>query len=229
MDMTLEEKPVELRQKTRGGRPTKLAAAQRDERLLEIAAQMFMDHGFDGTSMDRLAETAMIGKATLYARYADKGALFADVLRRRILLTYGPLEAEVEKDLKGKSLEATLLTVARRLLDLTLSPSSIALSRILAAQGARFPELGKLAIQEGLYRQIQIVEKILMSFSGSHRYVIDDLSLAADLFLSIVLGRVSRMALLGVHMEAKMLDRRAQQAVRIFIRGLLEPPHNDFH
>jgi TetR/AcrR family transcriptional regulator, mexJK operon transcriptional repressor len=229
MDMTLEEKPVELRQKTRGGRPTKQAAAQRDERLLEIAAQMFMEHGFDGTSMERLAETAMIGKATLYARYADKGALFADVLRRRILLTYGPLEAEVEKDLKGKSLEATLLTVARRLLDLTLSPSSIALSRILAAQGTRFPELGKLAIQEGLYRQIQIVEKILTSFSSTHRYVIDDLSLAADLFLSIVLGRVSRMALLGVQMEAKMLDRRAQQAVRIFIRGLLDPPHKDFH
>jgi TetR/AcrR family transcriptional regulator, mexJK operon transcriptional repressor len=228
MDMTLEEKPVELRQKTRGGRPTKQAAAQRDERLLEIAAQMFMEHGFDGTSMERLAETAMIGKATLYARYADKGALFADVLRRRILLTYGPLEAEVEKDLKGKSLEATLLAVARRLLDLSLSPSSIALSRILAAQGTRFPELGKLAIQEGLYRQIQIVEKILMNFSSTHRYVIDDLSLAADLFLSIVLGRVSRMALLGVQIEAKTLDRRAQQAVRIFIRGLLEPPPQDF-
>ena len=74
MDETLEEKPVELRPKTRGGRPTKAAAVLRDERLLEIAAQMFMEHGFDGTSMERLAETAMIGKATLYARYADKGA-----------------------------------------------------------------------------------------------------------------------------------------------------------
>jgi AcrR family transcriptional regulator len=57
----------------------------------EIAAEIFMEHGFDGTSMERLAETAMIGKATLYARYADKGALFADILRRRILLTYGLL------------------------------------------------------------------------------------------------------------------------------------------
>jgi TetR/AcrR family transcriptional regulator, mexJK operon transcriptional repressor len=224
MKRTIEKETGELRPKTRGGRPTKQAAAQRDERLLEIAALMFMEHGFEGTSMERLAETAMIGKATLYARYADKGALFADVLRRRILLTYGPLEAEFENHLKGKSLEATLLIVARRLLELTLSPPSIALGRILAAQGARFPELGKLAVQEGLYRQIRIVEKILMSFSGAHRYVIDDLPLAADLFLSIVLGRISRMALLGVQMEAETLDRRARQAVKIFIRGLIEPP-----
>ncbi|HUB65419.1 MAG TPA: helix-turn-helix domain-containing protein, partial [Methylocella sp.] len=59
----------------RGGRPTKAAAARRDERLLEIAAEMFMQQGFDATSMERLAEAAMIGKATLYARYADKGQL----------------------------------------------------------------------------------------------------------------------------------------------------------
>jgi AcrR family transcriptional regulator len=97
MDKTNEEKPVELRQKTRGGRPTKEAVVQRDERLLEIAAQMFMEQGFDRTSMERLAETAMIGKATLYARYADKGALFADVLRRRILLTYGPFEGNPKR------------------------------------------------------------------------------------------------------------------------------------
>lgn len=204
----------------RGGRPTKAAAAQRDERLLEIAAEMFMRHGFDATSMERLAEAAMIGKATLYARYADKSQLFADVLRRRILLIYGPLEAEFAKGSGGESLEETLLILARRLVDLAVAPSSLALGRILAAQGERFPELGKLAIEEGLNRQIQLVETILVHFSRAHRYAIDDMALAADLFLSIVLGRISRMALLGVQMEPDTLDRRTREAVRIFVRGL---------
>jgi len=205
----------------RCGRPTKAAAAQRDERLLEIAAEMFMRHGFDATSMERLAEAAMIGKATLYARYADKGQLFADVLRRRILLVYGPLEAEFAKGLNGKSLEETLLILARRFIDLSVAPSSIALGRILAAQGERFPELGKLAVEEGLNRQIRLVETILVRFSAAHRYAIDDMTLAADLFLSIVLGRISRMALLGVQMEPETLDRRIHEAVPMFIRGLL--------
>lgn len=205
----------------RGGRPTKAAAAQRDERLLEIAAEMFMQHGFDATSMERLAETAMIGKATLYARYADKSQLFADVLRRRILLIYGPLEAEFAENLSGKSLEETLLILARRFVDLAVAPSSIALGRILAAQGERFPELGKLAIAEGLNRQIRLVETVLVRFSAEHRYTIDDMALAADLFLSIVLGRISRMALLGVQMEPETLDRRTREAVRIYVRGLL--------
>jgi TetR/AcrR family transcriptional repressor of mexJK operon len=205
----------------RGGRPTKAAAALRDERLLAIAAEMFMQHGFDATSMERLAETAMIGKATLYARYADKSQLFADVLRRRILLIYGPLEEEFAKGLGGKSLEETLLILARGFIDLAVAPSSIALGRILAAQGERFPELGKLAIEEGLHRQIRLMETILARFSAAHRYAIDDMALAADLFLSIVLGRISLMALLGVQMDPETLDRRVREAVRIFVRGLL--------
>jgi len=224
MNRTTENTARRLRPKSVGGRPTKQAAAERDERVLEIAAQMFLEHGFDGTSIERLAETAKIGKATLYARYPDKGTLFADVLRRRILLIYGPLEAEFGKDLSGKGLEATLLTVARRMLNLSLAPSSIALGRILAAQGTRFPELGKLAVEEGLHRQISLVEKILDRFSGTHRYATGDLWLAADLFLSIVLGRVSRLALLGVHVDAETLERRAEWAVKIFLRGLLESP-----
>ncbi len=227
MNETLDYSSAEHRTKTRGGRPTKAAAAQRDERLLEIAAQMFMEHGFDATSMDRLAEAAMIGKATLYARYADKGALFADVLRRRILLTYEPLEAELEKGLKGKSLEATLLVVARRFIELSLLPSSIALVRILSAQAVRFPDLGKLAVEEGYYRQIRLIERILVRFAAVHHYAIDDLSLAADLFLSIVLGRLSKIVLLGVQMEPQALDRRTREAVRIFVRGLLKPASGD--
>jgi len=203
-------------------RPTAAAAAQRDDRLLKIATDMFLKHGFDGTSMERLAESSMIGKATLYARYADKSALFADVLRRRILVVFTPLEEELGEELTGESLEGTLLVVARRLLELSLSPSSLALTRILIAQSTRFPELGKLAVQEGSQRQTQILEKILIRFSSMHRYTTDDLSLAADLFLSMVLGRVAQMALLGFVRHPDALERRTSEAVRIFVRGLLD-------
>ncbi|WPP02880.1 TetR/AcrR family transcriptional regulator [Methylocella tundrae] len=206
----------------RSGRPTKAAAAQRDERLLEIATDMFLKHGFDGTSMERLAEAAMIGKATLYARYADKGQLFADVLRRRILTIYAPIEAEFAKGLSGKSLEETLTILALRFIDSSLSPASIALLRILTAQSERFPELGKLAVEEGTNRKIRLVEGILTRFSAGRRFAIDDMALAADLFLGIVLGRVSRIALLGVQMDPEALDRQTREAVRIFVRGLVK-------
>lgn len=214
-------KQRDAQSKPRGGRPTKAAAAERDERLLEIATQMFLEQGFDATSMDRIAEAAAIGKATLYARYADKGALFADVLRRRILQTYGPMEEELKSSLEGADLEASLLRVAMRLLEKSLAPGSIALGRILSAQGLRFPELTRLAVQEGWGRQLRLVEIVLAHFSRDYVYVLDDLPLAADLFVSIVLGRAARLAMLGVAVEPKSIEHRAREAVRIFVRGLL--------
>jgi hypothetical protein len=63
-----------------GGRPRTGEAEQRNEHILRVADEIFMEFGFDGTSMDAVAEAARISKRTLYARYADKAALFHAVL-----------------------------------------------------------------------------------------------------------------------------------------------------
>ena len=214
--------PVALR-RSGGGRPTKAAALARDERLLAIATQMFMDQGFDATSMDRLAEAAAIGKATLYGRYADKAALFAAVLRRRILQLYTPLEAEFASAADATDdLPAMLRGVARRLLAHGTSPDALALTRILSAQCGRFPDLGRLAVREGSARQVHLVAAILARFAGQHRYRIADLDLAAELFLSIALGRVVKTALFGVPFDPEESGQRVDAAVAVFLGGLVE-------
>ena len=202
-----------------GGRPTRLAAMERDERLLAIATAMFMEQGFEGTSMDALAEAAAVGKATLYARYADKAALFGAVLRRRILQIYGPLEEEFSLVHDGADLRDTLRTVARRLLARTVAPDAAALGRILAAQGFRFPELGQLAVREGLTRQVRLVATILARFADRHPTRVGDPEIAADLFLSITLGRAAKAALYGVSLDAQQLDQRVDMAVDVFLNG----------
>ena len=208
--------------KHRGGRPTKEAAAERDERLLEIATRMFMEQGFDATSMDSLAEAAAIGKATLYARYADKATLFAAVLRLRIMQIYVPLEEEFKGAMHGDDdLGTTLRSVAWKLLDHSLSPDALELTRILSAQSARFPELGQLAVREGFLRQVALIKTILERFVGTSICRIDDLDLAADLFLSIVLGRSARTALLGASFEREYLEQRIDAAVAIFLGGFI--------
>ena len=205
-----------------GGRPTKLAALERDERLLEIATTMFMEQGFEATSMDALAEAAAIGKATLYARYADKTALFAAVLRRRILAVYGPLEEEFSLVQGGADLGETLRAVARRLLARTLAPDAAALGRILATQGLRFPELGQLAVREGSTRQIRLVATILARFADHYPTRMGDPEVAADLFLSITLGRAAKAALYGVPVDEHQLEQRLDMAVDVFLNGYLD-------
>ena len=183
-----------------------------------------MEQGFDATSMDRLAEAAAIGKATLYARYADKTALFAAVLRRRILEVYGPLEEEFAQVPAHEDLATTLTRIADRLLAMSLSESTVALGRILSAQGPRFPDLARLAISEGTGRPMRIVETALSRHADDPRYNIGDPTMAADLFLALVLGRASRFKMYGLTLDLTEIDQRTAAAVQLFVRGIAATP-----
>ena len=182
---------------------------------------MFMEHGFEATAMDRVAEAAGVGKATLYARYQDKPALFAAVLRRRIMEVYEPLETEAAA--AGDDLAEALQRLADGLLGKLFTPGAVALGRIMSAQAPNFPDLADLAVREGYGRQVRIVEAVLRRHSGDPRYRLGDVGLAADMFLALVLGRASRFALLGVMLDREQLAQRTRAAVAFFMRGVAAP------
>src|ERR1700716_2896305 len=79
-----------------GGRPTREEAVRRDARLLDVATKLFMERGFDCTSIDAVAETAGVSKPTVYARYHAKRDLFTAVLRAIIKRWLAPLSAAAE-------------------------------------------------------------------------------------------------------------------------------------
>ena len=62
---------------------TPSTASARDERtrtaLLEAGARLFLAYGFRHTSMEGVAQEAQVAKATAYARFANKEALFTAV------------------------------------------------------------------------------------------------------------------------------------------------------
>ena len=112
----------------RGGRPKAGEAEQRNERLVRTAGEMFMQFGFDGTSMEAVARAARISKRTLYGRYVDKAALFSEVVRdlvRRWLVPIAQIESEQDK------LDDVLLALARYLTTFSLTPKSVSVNRVV--------------------------------------------------------------------------------------------------
>ncbi len=66
----------------RAGRPTERDARRKSEAVLEVATDLFVARGFNGTTMEAVAQTADIGKQALYQRYPDKDSLFSAVIDR---------------------------------------------------------------------------------------------------------------------------------------------------
>jgi TetR/AcrR family transcriptional repressor of mexJK operon len=206
-----------------GGRPTREEAVRRDARLLEVATTLFMQRGFDGTSIDAVAETAGVSKPTVYARYRDKRDLFAAVLRGRIRDWLAPLSAAAEAqatESNPKSAETTLHELSRHMLAHASMPECATLQRILAAQAVQFPELAKLAHEDGWLRGVRGVAILLQQFAARGEIRVGDPELAADLFLNLLLGHSARLAINGIAIDPQFLERRRQGAVELFLNGV---------
>lgn len=117
----------------RGGRPPASRAGDVEARLLAAATRLFLERGYDGTSCDQVALDAGAGKASIYARYANKAALFSAVIDDMLARSFAQDEVTAETPLHER-----LAAVGMRVLADALYPEALALLRLLVAELPRF-------------------------------------------------------------------------------------------
>jgi len=122
----------------RFGRPPKELAGEVDERILAAARNIFVERGFEGASIDEIAEAARAGKPTIYARFGDKRALFTTVVTRDIVCRITQFKGEVPA---GGTIEERLASLATATVQWTLDTDRMGLMRLAVAEASRFPDL----------------------------------------------------------------------------------------
>lgn len=173
-----------------------------------------MRRGFDGTSIDGVAEAAGMSKRTLYARYRDKDALFSAVLRQLIERWLTPIQ---DFRTSNGALEPMLREIARHFLDSALKPMPVAIYRIIIAEAERRPEFGRLAQAGGRQPAVRAVADALARFRAELR--VGDLELAAEQFISVVVDSPLRLAALGLG-DSRGVEVQIGAAVDLFLNGV---------
>lgn len=197
----------------RPGRPT-----LSNEHLLDKALDLFLEQGFERTSIDAITAAAGMAKRTVYARYGDKLSLFRAALHRAIEEWIVPVERlrAAETD----DLEETLLAVARILVANIMHPAGIRLLRITNAESARMPEIGAYTYSEGTERTLAYLAYLFQRRLGSDDVSLDDWHEAAAAFLYLVTGPATIRAW-GVTLDERAIDDHTTYCVQLFLRGLL--------
>ena len=88
------------------GRPTKELAEQRHALMLDRALEMFLEKGFEVTTIEAIASSLNMTKRTIYSRYKDKHTLFKAVVQRAVDQWVMPVETL--KAVDTGDLESTL-------------------------------------------------------------------------------------------------------------------------
>jgi TetR/AcrR family transcriptional regulator, mexJK operon transcriptional repressor len=203
----------------RPGRPTQAEAERLDEQLRHAAVETFLQFGYDAASMEAIARAAGITKQTLYSRYPDKRAVFADVIPWA-MSRYE--RTEVSNETSGDDLVASLTAIARDSLARATDPQILRLQRIAMNESARFPEFAISAETMRWSPRLRAVMDVLRQHKKSGNVDIEsnEIELAAEHFLALVEALPHRLAEFGVFRTGDQAERHLQYAIKLFLRAI---------
>ena len=196
------------------GRPT-----LSNEELLDTALDLFLDNGFERTSIEAICASAGMAKRTVYARYGDKEALFRATLERATNRWVVPLDRlhAAETD----DLEQTLLAVGRVLLANVMSPLGVRLMRLTNAEAERMPDVSVANVRRGTEPTLTWLADLFTRRLTSDGVDPADADAAARAYINLVVRGPANLAAWGGEPDPRDVERDLVYSVRLFLHGVL--------
>jgi TetR/AcrR family transcriptional repressor of mexJK operon len=192
--------------------------------IVDAATRLFLELGYQGTSMDEIAAAAEVSKQTVYKHFHDKDQLFGD-----IVLGITERADEIARALQDRfdqisDLEPDLIAIAIAYATGVVSPDVIRLRRLVIGEADHFPDLAAAYFTQAPQRGLTAVAEGLGSLVHRGLLAIEDPELAAIQFAYLVLGPLIDQALFlpRVTITAEQIERFAVAGVLVFLRA--NPP-----
>jgi len=200
--------------------PARPASDDKAAAVLAGARSVFLAHGFSAATTDMIQQAAGVSKATVYARYPTKEALFIAVVEAECERLLGVVRATT---VRSRKLHDVLAALAQAYLRLVLAPDVLALFRAVVGEAPRFPALARRFYLVGPHGFNVIVEHKLEEAAahGEVDFSSIGLEMAAVHFANLVRGEAQMQCLThpGSVPSQAQCDQWAAAAVTTFMRA----------
>lgn len=186
------------------------------DQVLQGARVVFMADGFDGASMDNIAQAAGVSKATLYSYFADKKFLFTEVAQQECRRQADMAMHEI--DMEASPTEV-LTAVGLRLSGFIFSDFGQRIFRICVAESDRFPEIGQEFYVTGPAMVNGLMVEYLTAATERGELKIEDFSLAAGQFAELTKADMFPRMAFGITrtFSSDEIERVVVSAVEVFL------------
>jgi len=141
--------------------PAKTPKGQRrNKALISAASDIFIQYGFEGTTLDMIIERAGGSRSTLYKNFGDKEGLFAAVIESMIDDIFTD---DDDSTPTKQTIESILSFYGARFLLNVIKPQSIGLYRLILGEYNRFPEISHAFFEQGPVRSYRLLTEKLLS------------------------------------------------------------------
>ncbi len=199
------------------GRPKNLA---KRAAILDAAQILFLHHGYDGSSMDAIAQEAGVSKLTVYNHFTDKETLFCAAIEAKCETQLIQLFVS-STETPPNNLRDCLLGIAHSFQALVDSPESLAMHRLIIGHALSNPALSHLFYEATALRIINKLAQLLTTISRAQQLEITDPKQAAEHFFILLKGTRNLQLLVGYQPEHADIDvhQQVEDVVDLFIKA----------
>lgn len=165
----------------RRGRPVNEALGQT---IVDAACELFVELGFQATTMDKVAQRAKISKLSIYRHFESKEALFSAAIAARCQ-RFAP--HALFEGVNG-SAEDQLVAVGSSLLRTFLSPEVRGVEAMILADKTNQRSLNRLQYEAGPAHVIAQIEALLRQLHAKALLNVPDAHQSARLFAALFKG-----------------------------------------
>lgn len=196
----------------------------RRQALLDAAQRLFIEKGFEKTTLSDIIALAGGSRATLYEHFGDKTGLFRAMMEESSANILKGLNAAYADE--SVSPEAGLTRFGMALVRELLNERATALLRVLIAEGSRIPDVADSFFRIGPDTATLRLADYLKHLSDSGVLRIDNPRDAAQAFLGMVAGSLLTRVLILPESTPPMdeLERYVRQSVALFLHGTRPGP-----
>ncbi|HFH2546592.1 TPA: TetR/AcrR family transcriptional regulator [Klebsiella aerogenes] len=167
---------------TRRGRPVNEALGQT---IIDAASELFVELGFQATTLDKIAQRAKISKLSIYRHFDNKEALFSAAIVAGCHQLFAP-QALLE-GVEG-SVEDQLMAVGSLLLRTLLRSDVSSVEAMVMADKTNQKSLSKLHYEAGPVHVIAQIETLLRQLHAKQLLNVPDPFQSARLFAALFKG-----------------------------------------
>jgi AcrR family transcriptional regulator len=179
----------------------------RREAILDVAAEVFLEEGYDAASMSTIAAKVGGSKSTLYNYFKSKEEIFQAHIERYCGWQRDAMFSLLDD---GGDLKSALTHVGRRYLTNVLSDRNMRHFRLITAAAERSPDLGRAFYEAGPMRGAQILGDYLARAKADGRIRAADPVAAAHQFIGLCQNRLLKARLVNYVGEPTAQDVTAE-------------------
>ena len=205
----------DLRHTATPGRPKDMAKRQS---ILDAAKCLFLELGYEGSSMDSIALAAGVSKLTVYNHFNDKETLFIAAVENHCENQLPALDFDLKTDM---AIETALNRIALRFQSIIYSKEGLELHRLMCSMTQHNPTLVHKFFAAGPTRVLSHMTRLLEQAHAQRKLNIANSLQAAEHFLSLFCGHRHMRVLFDI--EAALSEQQQQQLaqdnIAFFVRA----------